>query len=543
MLNEYLYCPRLFYLEWVQAVFSESEDTLTGHLVHRNVDTERGTGVHGSETLAEVGRSVYLTAPSIHIAARMDLIEEKLGAVIPVDFKKGRAPDNPEGSWESDRVQVCAQGLVLRENGYRCDHGELYYAESQKRVTVKFTDELVQKTLDTVENALSASRSPRIPPPLVDSPKCIRCSLAGICLPDETLLLAAQGGAGPEDVRRLYPARNDALPVYVQQQGSVVKKKGDTLLIDPRDGTEKSVRLIDVSQVCLFGNVNITPAAVRMLAENSISICHLTYGGWFYAVTTGLTHKNVLLRSNQFKAAERSEDSLRLACAFVYGKIRNMRTVYKRNSSKPSPVILRKLSGLTRLSWEAKSYTSLLGYEGVASQLYFSKFQDMLKAKDELGKNAFSFKERNRRPPPDPVNALLSFGYALLLKDVYTSVTSVGLDPFMGYLHRPRYGKPALALDLMEEFRSLIGDSVVLSSINNREIRLDDFIKRGLRVALTEAGKRKFIEAYHRRLDSLVTHPLFGYKVSYGRIIEVQARLLGRVLSGEIPAYTPFCTR
>jgi CRISPR-associated protein Cas1 len=155
----------------------------------------------------------------------------------------------------------------------------------------------------------------------------------------------------------------------------------------------------------------------------------------------------------------------------------------------------------------------------------------------------FNFENRNRRPPRDPVNALLSLAYAMLTKDTAVTLFSVGFDPYLGFYHSPRYGRPSLALDLMEEFRPLVADSVVISAINNGEINTQDFYSRAGMVSLKDSGRRKFLEAYERRMDSLIAHPIFGYRISYRRIIEVQARLLGRFITGEIDRYPAFRTR
>ena len=182
---------------------------------------------------------------------------------------------------------------------------------------------------------------------------------------------------------------------------------------------------------------------------------------------------------------------------------------------------------------------TLLGIEGATARTYFSEFPGMIKARDL----SFDFRGRNRRPPRDPVNAVLSFLYGMLIKQAMVTALTVGFDPYLGFYHQPRYGKPALALDLVEEFRPLIADSVCLSLINNGELGPEHFITRGDAAALTQNGRRKVIESYERRMDTLVTHPLFGYAVSYRRILEIQARLLSRHLLGELPAYPVFRTR
>ena len=186
---------------------------------------------------------------------------------------------------------------------------------------------------------------------------------------------------------------------------------------------------------------------------------------------------------------------------------------------------------------------SLLGVEGSAARVYYEHFPRLVRPMDPDLSPGLDFEGRNRRPPRDPMNALLSFMYAMLVKDVTVALLAVGFDPFLGFFHRPRYGRPALALDLMEEFRPLIADSVALTAVNTGVLRATDFIRRGGAVSITEAGRTRVLRAYERRMDELVTHPLFGYRISYRRIVEVQARLLGRYLAGEIPEYPGFTTR
>jgi CRISPR-associated protein Cas1 len=200
--------------------------------------------------------------------------------------------------------------------------------------------------------------------------------------------------------------------------------------------------------------------------------------------------------------------------------------------------ILYQLNDYARKAEACESLESLLGIEGTAARVYFSGFKRLLQ---EDG--SFDIEGRNRRPPRDPVNALLSFVYSLLTKDLTVTVNAVGLDPFLGVYHQPRYGKPALALDLAEEFRPLIADSTVLTLINNGEVTRNDFLERAGAVTLTDAGRKAVMGAYERRMESEVTHPLFGYRASYRRLLEVQCRLFARTLSGEVAEYPVFTTR
>ena len=242
MLNEYAYCPRLAYLEWVQGEFADSVDTIEGRFQHRRVDRPSGelpsrtadeaAGPEQGDDVPETihARSDLLSDTTLGAIARIDLIEGQGNVVTPVDYKHGTTPDVPEGAWEPERVQVCLQGLLLRANGYTCNQGMLYFVESRQRVAVPLDDALVSRTMDLLAGIRGMASSGQIPQPLLDSPKCIRCSLVGICLPDEVNFLSAKGQAvKQEGVRRMAPARDDAIPVYVQAQGAVVGKSGDQL--------------------------------------------------------------------------------------------------------------------------------------------------------------------------------------------------------------------------------------------------------------------------------------------------------------------------
>lgn len=190
MLNEFTYCPRLYYLEWIQSQFVESVDTLEGQFAHRRVRKEEGAVPEEAETEKIHAKSVYLSAPRVGLTAKLDLLEGGDGKVVPVDYKHGSVPDNPEKSWEPERVQLCAQGIILRENGFDCQEGALYYVQSKQRVTILFTEDLVNRTLELLGAACALASTATIPPPLVDSPKCPRCSLVSICLPDEINFLS-----------------------------------------------------------------------------------------------------------------------------------------------------------------------------------------------------------------------------------------------------------------------------------------------------------------------------------------------------------------
>ncbi|MBD3267348.1 CRISPR-associated endonuclease Cas1 [bacterium] len=550
MLNEFVYCPRLCYLEFVQQEWDENVFTLDGSHKHRRVDREGGELPSHEEMQKELEkefsiRSVDMSAPALGIITKMDLIEAERGYVTPIEYKRGPVPENPERSWDTDRVQLCAQALILRENGYKCLNGMIYYAQSHQRVSVLIDDALVQQTQDAIHAVRDLQRRETLPPPLIDSPKCPNCSLVGICLPDETLYTQAHANEPAEEdaVRRLMPARDDSIPLYVEEQGAYVGKKEETLVIRKNKEKLADARFIELSQLCLFGSVQVSTQAVQELMKRNIPIVYFTYGGWLIGLTQGLPHKNIELRRCQFNAADNKETCLAIAKKFILDKAANCRTMLRRNTKTDIQPALNELHRAEMAVGQTDSLESLLGVEGNAARVYFKHFSMLFSNEGGEDDSLFAFEHRNRRPPRDPVNALLSFAYALLTKDLTLTLTLVGFDPYLGFYHQPKYGRPALALDMMEPFRPIVADSVVMTCINTKVVTAEDFISRGGAVALKPGGRKRFIAAYERRMDTLVTHPVFNYRISYRRVLEVQCRLLGRYLLGELTEPPEFIIR
>lgn len=540
MVNEFTYCPRLFFLEWVQARFADNLDTDEGRWRHRVVDREGGAAPLPTEDgELRVARSLMLSSTELGMVAKADLVEGTAdGEAVPVDHKRGSPPDVPERAWEPERVQLCIVGLLLREAGYTCTHGFLYFAEANQRVRVEFDEALVSRTLSLVAELRVVASSATAPPPLVDSPKCPRCSLVGLCLPDETNTLASRTS---RPARRLMPSGDDAQPLHVTEQGAWVGKDRERITVAKDREKLGSVRLLDVSQVCIHGNAQVSTQLLRELMSRDIPVSYFTYGGWFSGLAHGLPSKHVELRRRQFAIA--AQAGLPIARRVIAAKIANSRTLLQRNSRARPDEAIARLKVAASSAAEADSVATLLGIEGAAARTYFGAFAAMLRPEHQLPGSAFSFEHRNRRPPHDALNCLLSYGYALLVKDLTVTTFTVGFDPYIGFYHRPRYGRPALALDLAEEFRPLIVESVVLTLVNNGEVSPTDFVVRAGGVALTQSGRKAFLRAYDRRMNAEVTHPVFGYRISYRRVLEVQARLLGAALLGEVPDYTPFQTR
>ena len=545
MVNEFVYCPRLFHLEWVQSRFATNDDVEQGLYVHRVVDEPGGTIPDPRDTHPELlagrsSRSVWLTSGQLRVSAKIDLVEVSGdGSVVPIDYKKG-VPDRSGRPWPSDEVQSVLQALVLRDAGYSVSTAEIWYAETRQRVVIPIDEVIATRTRQTVTDLWLVAAKDAAPPPLVDSPKCPRCSLVGICLPDEINALRHREADGSRK-RRIIPSDPDPRPVYIQEQGSFVSVRGGRLQVFKDKEKLESLRLIDVGQVCLQGNVNVSPQAMRELLSREVPVCWFSYGGWFSGMAQGLPGKNVDLRRAQFTASP--ERTLLIARRMIEGKIRNGRTLLRRNSRVDVANEVGSMGRLAGQAAEASGFPTLLGLEGTAARIYFSRFSQMLTSDTDIPCHQFDSNGRSRRPPPDPVNALLSFSYALLVKDVTTTLTAIGFDPYMGVFHRPRFGRPALALDLAEEFRPLVAESMVLQVINNGEVTSRDFLTRAGGCQLGKEGRRSVIRAYERRMSHEIKHPLFGYRVSYRRAIDVQARLLAAHLLCEVDDYTPFVTR
>jgi CRISPR-associated endonuclease Cas1/CRISPR-associated protein Cas4 len=542
MVNEYQYCPRLAYLEWVQGEWAESSDTVEGRYAHRRVDRPSGDlPPADSEDEERIhARSITLSSNRLGLIARMDLVEAEGNRVTPVDYKRGKRPHVPRGAYDPERVQLCVQGLILEEHGYVCEEGVLYFAESRERVRVVFDDELRALTKNAIDGLRLIAIGGRIPAPLEDSPKCPRCSLVGICLPDEVHSLLKEN-VSP---RPLAIAREEALPLYVQARGAKVAKRGETLEVSVEDKVVQTVRLVEVSQLVLMGQVYVTTPTLHELMNREVPVSWHSFGGWFMGHTIGTGHKNVEVRTAQYRTSFDPQACLRLAKGLVTAKIQNQRTFLRRNwkSSGSSEAIIEGFQQDLRGVQRAENLPELLGAEGQAAARYFRNFSAMISRKDDESMQ-FDFEKRNRRPPTDPVNALLSYGYSLLTRAWTTALTAVGFDSYRGFYHQPRYGRPALALDMMEPFRPLIADSSVIQAINNGEVRPSDFLSVAGSVALTDDGRKRFITAFERRMSHEITHPVFGYRLSYRRLLELQARLLARHLLGEISEYPNFTTR
>lgn len=480
MLNEFIYCQRLFYLEWVDHRWADNEDTAQGRFAHRRVDqTGPALPPPAEMELFLQAHSVQIENAELGLVAVIDRVDHTDGTASPVDIKKG-SPTPDDQAWPADEMQLMVQAVLLREAGYRVEVGALYYLAANKRVEVPIPDDAVDRVRSAAIEARAVAARPLPPLPLVDSPKCPRCSLVGLCLPDEVNAALERSDHLP---RRIVPRDPDHRPVYVTEQGAFVGIKGGRLVVKLKQVELASIRLIDVSQLCVYGHVQISTEALSQLWTRGVPTLWFSYGGWLNGWAQGEMSRYVELRRRQ--VIMQSIGGMEIASALIAGKIRNSRTLLMRNAK--SAAELKGIASLKELERSARNATnraSLMGYEGAAARLYFEQFTTMINVSNARLAAEFDANGRNRRPPRDPINCLLSFCYSLLVKDLVATCIGVGLDPYIGVLHSTRFGRPSLALDLQEEFRPLIGDSVVIQVLNNGEVREKDFVVRSRGVML-----------------------------------------------------------
>ena len=327
--------------------------------------------------------------------------------------------------------------------------------------------------------------------------------------------------------------------VYVTEQDAFIGKIDERLSIKANKETLLDVPLIKIDGVVVIGRATVSPAAIFELLERHIPLSFLTITGRYLGRLEPEVTKNIFVRKAQWQAIGESPQAVHGVRGFVRGKLKNYRHTLLRRQRECSEIDLQ--AHITRLESaiapidKTNAIDSLRGLEGAGSAAYFGCFDQLIKGSE------FEFKNRNRRPPTDPVNALLSLGYSLLRHDVQGALNIVGFDPYLGYLHVERYGRPSLALDLMEEFRPLVVDAIVLAALNKRSLVPGDFTTEPLSnaVSLTKEGLRTFLRLYELKKQSKFKHPVLQKQCTYREAFEIQARLLAKYLMGEIEKYPP----
>ena len=333
--------------------------------------------------------------------------------------------------------------------------------------------------------------------------------------------------------------------LYVQSQGSYLRQQGETVVVEREQSVVARIPIHTLSGIVCFGNVLCSPFLLGLCGERGVHVSFLSEHGRFLARVAGSVSGNVLLRLAQMKSADNPARARDIASSFVAGKILNARTVLQRrlrdhgeDESCARAVI--ELASLVRQLRKAATTNEVRGIEGTAAARYFEAFNGLLVAQRDI----FAIESRNRRPPMDPMNALLSFHYTLLAHDCAGALESVGLDPQIGFLHAPRPGRDSLALDLMEEFRAPLADRAALSLINLQQLGSRDFkTSESGAVVMTETARKSVLLAWQRKKKEIIVHPFLGEKMEIGILPFIQAQLLARYLRGDLDAYVPYIVK
>ncbi len=523
-LHALAYCERLFYLEEVEEI------RVADHRVHA------GRTLHDSEVdKNREWRSLELSSDTWGIRGKVDFARYRDGKFIAVEHKKGRSKGND--AWETDKIQVTAYAELLSEHfGRPVSEGRIRYHASNTTVRVVIDDAARERLRRAVARARELSASLERPPVTSNENLCAKCSLAPVCLPEESRLAAAASEAEALDPiskpRRLFPKDDARRVLHIVDHGAQVRRSGLQLVVRKLDGEEKKFPGMDVGAVILHGNAQITSQAIHFSAANDIGVHWISGGGWYVggvAPPAG-THR----RLRQYRALQNKELCLRLARRLAKAKIENqLRFIIRhsrvrgvRDEARKSLIAIR---AQLRQVQHCANAGALRGCEGIAARNYFSALALLLSPQEEL----MVFSQRSRRPPRDGFNSALSFGYGLLYREVMGAIIAVGLDSTIGFFHAPRSAAHPLVLDLMELFRTTLWDMPLVASINRRQWTDQHLQVSKKRVWLSDEGKRLAIRLFEKRKQETWKHPVLKYSLSYARSIELEARLLEKEWSGE----------
>lgn len=554
---EYAYCPRLFYLMEVEGLHIPSSDTERGLAVHRRVDAK--SAASGSEEEPDLDRprsvrSLTLTSRLLRLTATLDLAEINGQNAVPVEYRKGRPqreaqqpPDDPGETepppprlqpWPTDAVQVGLQAILLEEAGYVVEKAVLYYAAQKRRLEVPVDASLRGEAMRTLRAAQECAAGSR-PLPLVNDPRCVRCSLQPICLPDE--VNQQRRTATTPKARSIWPPCDEGIHVVAQEQGVRVGVRGMTLTITDKDGQiTGQIPLAGLESLSVLGSVQVSTQAMHALADRGIPVAYLSGAGRLVAMVDPLDSVSSAIRRAQVRVLDDPQRCVELARALVSAKIANQRILLQRNHGSLGDMVLEDLVTEAQHAKAGGLLDVVRGHEGQAAAIYFRHFAGMFKT--PLAAD-FDANGRQRRPPPDPINAVLSFAYTMLAHECVAALRLARLEPSIGAFHTCRPGRPALALDLMEPFRPLIADSVAVSAFNRGELAEGHFLRTAGGCVLTDSGRRAFFGAWGRRMDTEVTHAVFGYRLSYRRMLVLHARMIAAWMLGEVPALAFLTTR
>jgi CRISPR-associated protein Cas1 len=554
---EFAYCPRLFYYMAVEGIFVPSADTEEGNAVHRRVDRPSKTKQREDDDdpgKPQKVRSLALTSARLNLTATLDLAEINGEIAVPVEYRKGRPkrqvmappPDDPGEAeypplshpepWPTDRAQVGLQAILLEEANYKVEQAVFYYAAEKLRLPIVVDDALKTEALDVLAAAKACAAGPR-PMPLINDSRCVRCSLQPICLPDEV----NQQRLEEVRPRQIWPPRAEGINLVTQKEGTKVGVRGASLRVTDKDGVlVRDIPLANVESLAVMGSVQVSTQAMHVLADKSIPVAFMSTAGRLCAMVDPMDSVSAEIRRAQVRRFDDPQACLALTRSLISAKVLNQRILLQRNHSTLPANVTSDLVDLSEKASSATSLDQVRGYEGQGAAIYFEHFAGMFKGSVA---QEFDVNGRQRRPPPDPINACISMAYTMLTHECVSALRQARLEPSIGGFHVSRPGRPALALDLMEPFRPLIADSVAIAAFNRGELGDGHFIRTAAGCMFTDAGRRAFFNAWGRRMDTEITHPVFGYKLNYRRMLVLHARMIAAWLMCEVPSLAFLTTR
>jgi CRISPR-associated protein Cas1 len=534
-LHALAYCERLFYLEEVENLRIADERVYAGRRLH--VELER---------LEDEDEWLRLNLESERwgLMGKVDCVRRRDGMLIPYEHKRGRSAVSATGlpeAWASDRLQVIAYAAMVEEHsGRKVTEGRIRYHASNVMVRVPIDDEALEDLTKAIARARELQDTVERPPVTDNERLCVKCSLAPVCLPEEARLASLLSNPPRIELEtpqlKLFPADDDRRTLHVVTQGARVGRRGDRLEVSAKDEPSQLHPVHEIGQVVLHGYAQISTQALRFCGQQEIGVHWVTTGGQYMGAWSSGTG-SVQRRIRQYKALTDPALCLRLAAKLAEARARGQLSFLlraSREAGRDSVEVREAISSMRKLlspMLRAATISSLRGYEGSIGAHYFRALPQLIVAEagEEMKPDG-----RNRRPPKDRCNALLSFGYSLALKDVMNAILIVGLDPALGFYHQPRSQAPPLALDLLELFRVPLVDLPVIASINRRQWDAEeDFAIAGEQVWLSDEGRRKFIAIYERRKADHWRHPVIRRSLSYSRLIELEVRLLEKEWMGE----------
>lgn len=516
------FCPRRTWLE-VNGEHTDTSQMQHGYSAHRSVDAPENSR-------SERQIAVTLRSEKLRLVGRADSVVVLDGKTVEISEHKSTPVRRRAQVTPAHRLQLTLQRLCLEEAGWNVVGQSVYFTDHKRRVEVEIDESDMEHARARVAQTREITMSTSAPAPLVDAPQCSTCSHITVCLPDEHQL-------GPV-ARRVHATDPDGNVLHLTEQGSRASIRQGRVIVTHRGEEIGSVPLERVHGVVVHGNIDLSSALHRTLLWENQSVVWCSSTGRVYGWSQPATGPNGLTRVRQHVVSERG--SLELASEMVSAKIHNQATLLRRNSDARDPVSILRDAASTVLN--AADIPTLFGLEGIAAKTYFEAFPRMLSdsALDDLG---WSWQGRIGRGAGDPLNILLNYCYGLLTSEAIRAILACGLDPHAGFLHSSNRNKPALALDLMEEFRAPLADSVVISLVNRREIRNSHFQQVAGSSRLSPEGRKAIIRAFERRIHTSFRHPLFNYEVTWRRAIEIQARIILGYLDQSITSYKGVRTR